>query len=55
MLSIASRSFSMDEWNQFSAENNNWASDEDKDRLDESNLTMLAMFGVMDVIRPEVR
>ena len=45
----------MDEWNQFSAENNNWATDEDKNRLDESNLTMLVLFGVMDELRPDLR
>ena len=45
----------MDEWNRFSAENNNWATDDDKDRLDNSNMTMQALFGIMDVLRPGVR
>ena len=45
----------MDEWNRYSAENNNWATDDDIDRLDESNLTMEAVLGIMDMLRPGVR
>ena len=34
---ISYREFSKDEWEAFSAENNNWAGDDDKNRLDESS------------------
>ena len=54
-VAFAARNFTIDEWNRFSAENNNWATDDDKDRLDESNLTMQALFGIMDTLRPGVR
>ena len=38
----------MDEWERFSAENNQWAEDGDKDRLDMSDMTMIGLFALSD-------
>ena len=52
-IGISYREFSKDEWEAFSAENNNWAGDDDKDRLDESDMTMIGIFGLRDVLRSQ--
>ena len=50
-IGISYREFSKDEWEAFSAENNNWAGDDDKNRLDESDMTLIGILGVRDLLR----
>ena len=52
-IGISYREFSKDEWEAFSAENNNWAGDDDKDRLDESDMTMIGIIGLREIRRGE--
>ena len=50
-IGISYREFSKDEWEAFSAENNNWAGDDDKNRLDESDMILIGILGVRDLLR----
>ena len=53
-IACSYKEFSKDEWERLSAENNQWAEDADKDRLDMSDMTLIGIFGLRNPLRPGV-
>lgn len=53
-ICFAYREFSKDKWEQMTAENNEWVTEEDYENLGAKNMTLIGIFALMDPLRPGI-